>query len=269
MTMPTILSFKLFSKYAVVLLGCLLGCGVTHVHAMSEAEAIDALQAAKARVRERNGEVFSVALPKRAGDELVSLLQYLPSLRSVGAVGNKASAQTWTVLHKLPHLESVNLWDSHSIDDYSFLQGLPLERLLMGGAMGLKGTDGEADAILAVKDLPNLRRLLFAHRPHVRNREHLMHLITTFPDLVELRVDFWGVDSEVTPEVFDEIRALKHLEALTIEGAKLYPEFLNTIAAMPTIKRLDLRLNGNRSLEQDGHIAAFQAARPDVEVRVE
>ena len=251
-----------------------LGFSVLSAIGAERPDAAAALESRGAKVMPKQGAPEVVVFPKRAKAEDLALLADLPSVTMITAQHYTGDAASLEVLHQLPKLGVLNLWDSHEVRDLSVLNGLPVKRLLIGGAMGLGKTGEEYEAIFQLKNLPNLEALLFAHRPHVPTDRHVAHVVETFPNLDTLRLDFGGRKiMQVTRAGVAKLGELKRLKALTVEGAPLPEGMFEELATFEGLERLELKLGGITEPAEravvDRQIEVLQAKRPRLKIIID
>ena len=140
------------------------------------------------------------------------------------------------------------------------------------GCMGLRDLNRDnpkkqRDAITALHDLPNLKRASWYHSPLMPDDSHLTYIVSHFPKLEDLGLDFTapsGSQTTVTPAGLTLLQKLP-LTALNIEGSgTLTPDHFKALAGIKTLKKLTLGA-GKLPIPADG-LAAFKQARPDVDV---
>ncbi len=178
----------------------------------------------------------------------------------------------WGFLQALPKLKRLSIWHGHKFAALEQFSGLPVESLTIGGCMGLRDLNRDnpkkqRDAITALHDLPNLKRASWYHSPLMPDDSHLTYIVSHFPKLEDLGLDFTapsGSQTTVTPAGLTLLQKLP-LTALNIEGSgTLTPDHFKALAGIKTLKKLTLGA-GKLPIPADG-LAAFKQARPDVDV---
>ena len=178
----------------------------------------------------------------------------------------------WGFLKALPKLKRLSIWHGHKFAALEQFSGLPVESLTIGGCMGLRDLNRDnpkkqRDAIMALPDLPNLKRASWYHSPLMPDDSQLTHIVSHFPKLEDLNLDFTapsGSQTTLTPNGLALLQKLP-LTALNIEGlGTLTPDHFKALAGIKTLKKLTLTA-GKLPVPADG-LALFKQARPDVNI---
>ncbi|MEM7699369.1 MAG: hypothetical protein AAF236_13310 [Verrucomicrobiota bacterium] len=243
-----------------------------------EAEAIAMFEAAGARVTRNEAghavklfwsveEGFSVADFQRIGE--------LAKLTELRLNTPPAGDDEWDFLDDLPDLKVLTIWHAKAIRSLAPFSGLPIESLTVGGSMGLRDRNREMpeqflDAVLTLDSLPNLTSANLYHSPLVCRDAHLEHLVTWFPNLVDVKIDVEaprGFETEITPEGLAGLQALP-VKVLSIENASSFSQaHVAAIAGIQTLEALLLDYR-RRDFEAGPLVGEMKKLRPEVEVVV-
>ena len=257
----------LHSKYLCTLL---LMLSQSLAMALSEDEARAKLESLGGKCTVKDDHVRSVAFPKRSTPEQVALLEFFPETESVGAQHTMAPSESWQVLHRLPKLRPLVVWDSHEIQDLRVFAALPLKTLLLGGTMGLQKGSRQEDAILDVANLPNLTKFFFAHGINAKKDSHITHLRESFPQLTDLRIDIGPKENRtVTAAGIAKLASFQELTRLEFEGGAIPMEFLEIVVKAPKLKELVLRLGRPEvRVVTPAELEAFQAKYSKLKITI-
>lgn len=191
-----------------------------------------------------------IRLMSKGGDSLTTadykLIAELKSLDSIGLNTTKLTDSEWGFLHELPKLKRLSIWHARGISSLKPFCGLAIESLTIGGSMGLRDNHRDdvvkhRDAVLTLKNLPNLKTLSLYHTPLTPDDSHIAHIVKEFPNLEDLRLDFAtprNTEVNITPAGLAKLQALP-LTRLTIENIQpLNPEHMRSIAGITSLKTL-------------------------------
>lgn len=243
--------------------------------AADEARVAKSLEARGARLkRDDAGRVTQVFVGgKLTLDELRSIGE-LEHLERLAVNQPPAGNGEWEFLAELPNLNSLTIWHGHQFSSLESFNGLKVESLTLGGCMGLRDLNRDnparqRDAVLSLRDLPNLRKLTLYHSPLTPGDEHLAHIVKEFPKLTFLRVDFDAPRrsrTTITPEGLAGLGKLP-LERLEIEHAHEFTvEHVRAIAGLKTLKALHVHPRGSTIAAYEELLAPLAEARPDVTI---
>jgi hypothetical protein len=201
------------------------------------------------------------------------LIGLLTHLEQMGINAAPLADDEWRFLKSLPKLKSLAIWHGKGFATLEPFSGLPVESLTIGGCMGLRDLNKDADmlrhAVKTLHDLPNLKRVSLYHSPLSPDDSHLAHVAKSFPKLEDLRLDFAaprGSKSTITPQGLRQLQQLP-LKVLTIENAGSFSkEHLAAIAGVKTLQAL--LVDARKKPAPVEAIAAFKKLRTDVEVVV-
>ncbi|MCB1236970.1 MAG: hypothetical protein KDM91_18020 [Verrucomicrobiae bacterium] len=203
-----------------------------------------------------------------------ALMARLTTLEQMGLNAAPLTGDQWGFLQAMTGLKSLSIWHGHHFATLEPFCGLKVESLTIGGCMGLRdlnkdNPDRLRDAILTLRDLPNLKKGNWYHSPLAPDDTHLAHIAREFPTLEELRLDFTaprGSETTITPHGLAELQKLP-LKLLSVENpATLTADHFKALAGIRTLTTL--LIDARRSAVDPGAVAAFRAARPEVEVVV-
>jgi hypothetical protein len=205
--------------------------------------------------------------------EEYQLIGLLTHLEQMGINAAPLADDEWRFLKSLPKLKSLAIWHGKGFATLEPFSGLPVESLTIGGCMGLRDLNKDADmlrhAVKTLHDLPNLKRVSLYHSPLSPDDSHLAHVAKSFPKLEDLRLDFAaprGSKSTITPQGLRQLQQLP-LKVLTIENAGSFSkEHLAAIAGVKTLQAL--LVDARKKPAPVEAIAAFKKLRTDVEVVV-
>lgn len=178
----------------------------------------------------------------------------------------------WGFLQALPKLKRLSIWHGHKFAALEQFSGLPVESLTIGGCMGLRDLNRDnpkkqRDAIMALRDLPNLKRASWYHSPLMPDDSQLTYIVSHFPKLEELGLDFTapsGSQTTLTPTGLALLQKLP-LAALNVEGVgTLTPDHFRALDGIKTLKKLTLTA-GKLPVPADD-LAVFKQVRPDVNI---
>jgi hypothetical protein len=203
------------------------------------------------------------------------LIGLLTHLEQMGLNDAPLKTDEWAFLHRLPKLKTLSIWHGHHFADLQAFSGLKVESLTIGGCMGLRdlnrdNPDQLRNAILSLRDLPNLKKTSLYHTPLVPDDSHLQHIAAEFKALEDLRIDLAaprGSETNITPVGLRSLQALP-LQVLSLENAgSLAEEHLQAIAGIKSLQGLliDARRQSGPS---KAALEALRRLRPDVEVIV-
>ena len=206
--------------------------------------------------------------------EEYALMAKLTSLEQMGLNAAPLTEDQWGFLQSMTGLKSLAIWHGHHFATLKPFCGLKVESLTIGGCMGLRdlnkdNPDQLRNAILTLRDLPNLTKGNWYHSPLSPDDTHLSHIAREFPKLEELRLDFTaprGSETTITPQGLAALQTLP-LKLLSVENpTTLTAEHFKSLAGIKTLTTL--LIDARRSTVDPGAVAAFREARPEVEVVV-
>ena len=199
----------------------------------------------------------------------------LPRLERLGLNGTPLTDTQWGFLRELPALRKLSVWHSGKFRTLEPFSGLPLERLTVGGCVGLRDMNkddkaAQRNVIMTLRDVPDLLDLSLYHSPVCMEDAHLAHLVAQSPKLEILRLDFGAQPanppSQHTPEGLAVLQKLP-LKELHIENAHHFgPEHFAALADIATLEVLTVDAR-KKAMPMEG-VEAFKAARPDVAIAV-
>ncbi|MDQ3625122.1 MAG: hypothetical protein M3463_22030 [Verrucomicrobiota bacterium] len=211
---------------------------------------------------------------EKLSPEEYALIGKLTHLEQAGLNDAPLTESQWAFLRSLPKLKRLSIWHGHGFASLEGFCGLPVESLTIGGCMGLRDRNkGDPEklrhAIKTLRDLPNLKKGNWYHSPLAPDDSHLVHIATEFPQLEDLRLDFnatAGSQTTITPAGLAQLHKLP-LTTLSLENAHTFTaEHFKALAGIKSLKVL--LVDARRKAVSADAIAAFQQARPDVEVVV-
>lgn len=179
----------------------------------------------------------------------------------------------WSFLSNLKNLDQLTIWHGKEFSSLAPFSDLAIEGLTVGGCMGIRDLNKDdpkrqRDAVLSLRNLPNLKRLNLYHSPLVPDDSHLAHIASEFPLLEELKIDLAAPRNSETNISPDGLRKLKilPLKVLSLETVKsLTPDHMKAIAEMESLEAvlLDAR---REEVDLDPLVAVLKKAAPDLEV---
>ncbi|MFT6620394.1 MAG: hypothetical protein ACJASX_003303 [Limisphaerales bacterium] len=249
-----------------------IGAGI-HAEAAEEATAFltrKGIAIHKDRAGAPNRVMSAGKTPLSASD-----YQRIGELKTIESLGLNAATlkdSEWEFLKSLPKLKRLSIWHAKGISSLSGFSGLGVESLTVGGSMGLRDNnrarpERHLNAVLTLRDLPNLHRLSLYHTPLTPDDSHLAHIAKEFPKLNDLRLDFAtprGVELNISIAGLRKLHALP-LVKLTVENIQAFTAaHMQTIAEIPTLKTLviDARKRPVSKLLVD----AARTARPGLKI---
>lgn len=222
----------------------------------------------------RATKIFSSGSPPHTTEEL-QLLGKLTQLREIALNAPEAGDDDWAFLHDLKNLRRLTIWHCHSITSLAPFCDLPIEALTVGGCMGIRDLnrghpERQRDAVLSLKNLPNLTYLNLYHSPLLPDDAHIAHIATQFPKLVEIKTDFAAPrrsKTNITPEGLAKLQALP-IKVLHLENIQsLTPAHMHALGGIRTLEAL-LIDNRRNSFDATPLVAALKSVRPDLEINV-
>lgn len=196
-----------------------------------------------------------------------------PTIESMGFNASQLKNNEWGFLKQQPNLKRLAIWHAHGISSLEGFSDLQVESLTIGGCMGIRNHNRNdparhRDAVLTLKNLPNLKTLSLYHTPLTPDDSHLAHIVKEFPNLTDLRLDFAtprGTEINITAKGLTQLHALP-LTKLTIENMHSFDHArMQAIAGIPSLKTLVIDA---RKKAVDGSLVKA-AARPDLTVEVQ
>ena len=180
----------------------------------------------------------------------------------------------WGFLKDLTTLKQLTIWHGKGFSSLTPFCDLPIERLTVGGCMGLRNLNKDTpqkqrDAVLTLRGLPNLTYLNLYHSPLLPDDSHLAHVATEFSKLTELKIDFTsprGSETSITP---DGLRKLKQLPltVFSMENISSFtPAHMKAVAEIETLEAV--LIDARRKAAPEGVVEALKSARPELEVVV-
>jgi hypothetical protein len=206
--------------------------------------------------------------------EEYALIGKLTALEQVGLNGAPLDDSEWGFLRSLPKLTTLSIWHGHGFATLKPFSGLGVESLTIGGCMGLRDKNRadprkQRDVILTLTDLPRIKKGNWYHSPLTPDDAHLAHLAGSFPTLEDLKLDFAapaGTRPGITPGGLAALQKLP-LKVLSVENVDTFTaEHFQALARIKTLKTL--LVDARRKAVDAGALAAFRAARPEVELVV-
>jgi hypothetical protein len=204
--------------------------------------------------------------------QLIGKLGYLEELALNAA---KAGDGDWGFLQNLPKLKLIRIWHGHHFSSLAPFAGIAAEDILFGGCMGLRDLNKDdpdklRNAALTLRDFPNVKKLTLYHSPLTPDDSHLAHIVSEFPGLTELRVDFAaprGQEINITPEGLSGLAKLK-LTRFAVENAEgLTPAHFAALAKIETLENLHFYPpRGDESFDYDPLLAELKKLKPNLEV---
>jgi len=255
-----------------------LGTIVSVACADDESAVIERFEKAGARIT-KNAEghavkLFSGGRPPHSLSELQSL-GALTDLEELALNEPRAGNHDWAFLHELKHLKKLTIWHGKTIQSLAPFSGLPIESLTVGGSMGLRDLNKETpeehlNAVLTLRDLPNLKSINLYHTPLLPKDEHLAHLVSEFPKLEEVKIDCAaprGFEVSITPAGLSKLGELP-IKVLSFENIEFFTDkHIESIAGIRTLEALlvDCRKNPFDTTILEASLAKL---RPDLEILV-
>lgn len=219
-------------------------------------------------------KLFSGGKPPHSAEEL-QWIGKLTHLEELAMNAPQAGDDEWGFLKELKNLKQLTIWHCKTISSLSSFQGLPIEGLTVGGCMGLRDLNRETperqrDAVLTLRNLPNLKRLNLYHSPMTPDDAHLAHLAKEFPKLEDLKLDFAvprNTEASLTVAGLAHLQALP-LTVLSLENVDVFtPAHIEAISGIESLEALLIDVRRG-SVDPAPLVAAMQKARPEVEVVV-
>lgn len=242
-----------------------------------EAGVIDYLTAKGLRIsKDADGHavaLFSSGKPAMTVEEY-QLIGKLTHLKQMGLNSSPLVEGQWGFLQQLPKLERLAIWHGHKFASLKPFCGLKVESLTIGGCMGLRDLNKESperqrDAILSLRDLPNLKKINVYHSPNVPTDAHIAHLVKAFPKLDEIKTDFAaprGMQTEITPKGLALLQKL-NLKVLHVENAHSFAaEHYKSLAGIKSLEAL--LIDARRKAMSEEGVDVLRKLRPDVTVVV-
>ncbi len=227
--------------------------------------------------KDRSGK--TIRLMGKSGKDLspadYGLIGKLKTLESIGLNATTLKDSEWGFLHELPKLKRLAIWHAKGISSLKPFSGLQVEGLTVGGSMGLrdnhlKDVAKHRDAVLTLKNLPNLKALSLYHTPLTPDDSHIAHIVNEFPTLEDLRLDFATprtTEVNITPAGLARLQSLP-LTKLTIEKIQpLNPKHMEAIAGIKTLKTLVL--DARKKAIDPSLIKAVADLRPELNIDVQ
>ena len=200
------------------------------------------------------------------------LINEIQTLESMGFNASELKNDEWGFLRHQPRLKRLAIWHAKGIDSLTGFSGLQVESLTIGGCMGLRDHNNadparHRDAVLTLKNLPNLKTLSLYHTPLTPDDSHLAHLVKEFPKLTDLRLDFAtprGTEVNISPTGLTRLHALP-LKKLTVENIQPFTAaHMQAIAAIPSLRTL--AIDARKKPVAQALVDAAKAARPGLEI---
>lgn len=242
-----------------------------------EASAITYLRDKKVEITQ-NAAGHAVKLMSRGTPTLTAqeyaLIGWLTHLEDVGLNGARLADDQWSFLKSLTKLKRLSIWHGHEFTTLTPFSNLSIESLTVGGCMGLRDKNQDniqkfRDAVLTLKQLPNLKRANLYHSPLTPDDAHLRHIVNEFPKLEDLRLDFSaprGTTTSITPAGLASLQSLS-LSVLSLENAKSFgAQHFTAIAGIKSLRAL--AVDSRREPVPIEGVEAFKKLRPDVELVV-
>lgn len=219
-------------------------------------------------------KLMSGGNPPHSLAELQSL-RSLTHLEELALNAPAAGDDDWGFLSELTQLKKLTIWHCKAIQSLKPFSGLKIESLTVGGSMGLRDLNKETperhlNAVLTLTDLPNLKSINLYHTPLLPHDEHLAHLVSEFPSLEEVKIDFAaprGFETSITPLGLAKLGELP-LTLLSLENSNfLGREHIKAIAGIKALEVLliDCRKNPFDTIELEAGLAK---QRPDIELQI-
>ena len=219
-------------------------------------------------------KLFSGGKPPHSTEEL-QLIGKLIHLEELAVNSPRAGDDEWGFLRKLPKLRRLTIWHCKTFTSLKPFCDLPIQRLTIGGCMGLRDLnrdhpEKQRDSVLSLRNLPNLTYLNLYHSPLLPDDKHLAHIAEQFPKLEELKIDFAaprGSEINITPDGLKNLQILP-LKVISMENARTFTA--DHMKVLAGIKSLEAVLIDNRRNSYDTAplVAALKEARPDLEIQV-
>lgn len=216
--------------------------------------------------------LMSSGQPVLTADEY-QLIGKLSHLEQMGLNAAPLKGDEWDFLHQLPQLKTLSIWHGHHFATLQPFCGLPVESLTIGGCMGLRDFNQEnpdqlRNAIVTLKDLPQLKKGNWYHSPLIPDDAHLRHIATNFPALEDLRLDFAaprGSATNITPDGLAVLQSLP-LKVLSLENAGTFEVgHMRSLADIQTLEAVLIDARRQPGPSEAG-LKAFRQWRPDVTV---
>jgi hypothetical protein len=208
-------------------------------------------------------------IPTLADYRLINKIQ---TIESMGFNASQLKNDEWDFLRQQPQLKRLAIWHAQGISSLAGFTGLKVESLTIGGCMGIRDHNRNdpakhRDAVLTLKNLPNLKSLSLYHTPLTADDSHITHIVKEFPQLTELRLDFAtprGTAVDITPPGLTRLHGLP-LVKLTIENIHPFAAaHMEAIATIPSLKILVI--DARKKPVAQALVEAVKAARPDLKV---
>lgn len=254
-------------------------CSILHAQPLptDEADVIDYFIKKGLRIS-KDKEGHAVALMS-SGKPVMSVDDYqligkLKHLKQMGLNSSPLVEGQWGFLKELPKLERLAIWHGHHFASLKPFCGLKVESLTIGGCMGLRNLNKDTpernrDALLSLRDLPNLKKINVYHSPNAPTDAHLAHIVKHFPKLEEIKTDFAsprGFEPAITPKGLAALQKLK-LKVLHVENAHHFTaEHYKALAGIKTLEALLIDAR-RKAMAEDG-VDVLRKLRSDVEVVV-
>ncbi|MDF1861389.1 MAG: hypothetical protein P1U87_14330 [Verrucomicrobiales bacterium] len=244
----------------------------------NEAEVIALFEKAGARIAKNEEghaiKLFSGGKPPHSVAELQRIGE-LKHLEQIALNSPMAGNEEWGFLRELPALKVLTIWHCKTISSLAPFSGLPIESLTVGGSMGLRDLNRETpeeyrDVVLTLKDLPHLKSVNLYHSPLVPGDEHLLHLVTEFPHLEEVKVDVnapSGMETTMTPA---GLKALAKIPVKVLSLENIHSFTAEHMSAIAEVKSLEAVLIDCRKKPFDTVplVKKLKELRPELEVVV-
>lgn len=218
-------------------------------------------------------KLFSSGKPEMTVEEY-QLIGKLSHLEELALNMPPMNDEQWEFLKGMKSLKKLTIWHGKQFSTLKAFTDLPIESLTVGGCMGLRDLnkahpEKQRDAILTLKELPNLTRLNLYHSPLAPDDAHLKHIAEQFPQLTSLKLDFnapRGQDFNINTAGLNALHTLP-LSELSLESvSKLTADHFQSIAKIKTLKTL--LVDARRSEIPTAGLDAFRSLRPDVEIAI-
>ena len=218
-------------------------------------------------------KLFSSGKPELSVAEL-QVIGKLTHLEELALNSAKAGDDDWGFLQELKQLRLIRIWHGHHFSSLAPFAGIPAEDVLFGGCMGLRDLNKDdpdqlRNAVLTLRDLPNVKTLTLYHSPLTPDDSHLAHLVAEFPGLTDLRVDFAaprGQEVKITPEGLARLAKLK-LTRFAIENAEaLTPKHLAALAEIKTLENLHIYPPRTGEFDHEPLLAELKQLRPNLKI---
>lgn len=235
--------------FALLAFACLSGSALYAADGDSEATVSATLEKAGDRLsRDSDGHVTKIFSGGKEPHSIATLqsLGKLTHLKEIALNNPQGGNDDWAFLHDLPELEVLTIWHCHTIRSLAPFSHLPIQKLTVGGCMGIRdlnkeNPDAQRDSILSLVDLPNLTYLNVYHSPVLPDDKHLAHIAKEFPKLETLKIDFAaprGSEINITPQGLKVLQALP-LQMISMENAKFFtPDHIAALCGIPTLQAI-------------------------------